>query len=108
MAFAFFQILGNELSLIEWLQSWDIGLAKISGPSFRNLPDKLSIPVAFDGFNYFKIFNIIQEMFQKIQYLTLNGMKLMSDLLKFGDLDLYKTRLVKCSETKIDASQSLQ
>ena len=47
-------------------------------------------------------------MFQKIQYLTLNGMKLMSDLLKFGDLDLYKTRLVKCSETKIDASQSLQ
>ena len=44
--------------MIERLQSWDVGLAKISGPSFRNLPDKLSMPAALDGFKPFKIFNI--------------------------------------------------
>ena len=34
------------------------GLAKISAPSFRNLPDKLSMPAALDRFKSFKIFNI--------------------------------------------------
>ena len=51
--------LGGELSLIERLKSWQIGLAKISSPSFRNLPDKLSMPAALDGFKPFKILNII-------------------------------------------------
>ena len=58
MTFAGLQLLGNELSLIEWLQSWEIGLAQISVPSFRNLLDNLSMPAALDGFKSFKIFNI--------------------------------------------------
>ena len=60
------------------LQSWEIGLAKISVPSFRNLSDKLSMPAALDGFKpfktlsgdeYFKMFFKIycQEMFQKFK-----------------------------------------
>ena len=58
MTFAGLQLLGNELSLIEWLQSWEIGLAQIWVPSFRNLLDNLSMPAALDGFKSFKIFNI--------------------------------------------------
>ena len=58
MTFAGLQLLGNELSLIEWLQSWEIGLAQISVPSFRNLLDNLSMPVALDGFKSFKVFNV--------------------------------------------------
>ena len=40
---------------IKKLRNW---LAKISVPSFRDLPNKLSIPAALDGFKTFKIFNI--------------------------------------------------
>ena len=61
LTFATLQLLGNELSLIERLQSWDIGFAKISAPSFRNLPDKLSMPAALDGFKPLKVFNILSE-----------------------------------------------
>ena len=46
LIFAILQHLGNELSLIERLQSWDIGLAKTSVPSFRSLPDNLSMLAA--------------------------------------------------------------
>ena len=59
MTFAILRHLGDELSLIETLKSWENGLAKISSPSFRNLPDKLSIPAALNGFKPFKILNII-------------------------------------------------
>ena len=59
LTFSILQLSENELSLIERLQSWDIGLAKISGASFRNLPDKLSLPATLDGFETIKIFNII-------------------------------------------------
>ena len=52
------QLLWKELSWIERLQSWDIGHAKTWVPSFKNLPDKLSMPAALDGFNPFKILNI--------------------------------------------------
>ena len=44
--------------LIEILHSFDIGKAKTSAPSFKNLLDKLSIPAAFSGLvsvNNFKI-----------------------------------------------------
>ena len=61
LAFAILQLLGNEFGLIERLQSWEIGLAKISTPSFRNLPDKLSMPAALDAFKPYKIFNISLE-----------------------------------------------
>ena len=40
---------------IKKLRNW---LAKISAPSFRDLPNKLSKPAALDGFKPFKIFNI--------------------------------------------------
>ena len=46
MIFAILLLLGNELSLIEWLQSCKIGLAKIS------------VPAALDGFKPFNVFNI--------------------------------------------------
>ena len=59
MTFAILRHLGDELSFIETLKSWEIDLAKISSPSFRNLPDKLSIPAALNGFKPFKILNII-------------------------------------------------
>ena len=40
---------------IKKLRNW---LAKISAPSFKDLPNKLSKPAALDGFKPFKIFNI--------------------------------------------------
>ena len=49
--------------------------AKISAPTFRNLPDKLSMPTALDGFkpidglDGFKYLIFFQEIFQKIQNL---------------------------------------
>ena len=58
LTFATLQLLGNEFSLIERLQSLETGLAKISALPFRNLPDKLSMPAALDGVKPFKIFNI--------------------------------------------------
>ena len=58
LIFTILQLLGNELSLIQWLQSCKIGLAKISAPSFRNLRDKLTRPTALDGLKPFNIFNI--------------------------------------------------
>ena len=44
--FPILKLLGNKLSLTEELKSCEIGIAKISVPSFRNLPDKLSMPAA--------------------------------------------------------------
>ena len=71
LTFAILQLPGSELSLIERLKGWEIGLAKISAPSFRNLPDKLSMSPALDEFKLFKIFNIFfQDMFQKIETLS--------------------------------------
>ena len=61
------QLLGNKLSLIERLQSLEIGLAKMSVPTFGNLADMLSMSAALDGFKPFKIFDFFQKMFQKIQ-----------------------------------------
>ena len=58
LIFTILQLLGNELSLIKWLQSCEIGLAKISAPSFRNLGDNLTMPAALNGFKPFNIFNI--------------------------------------------------
>ena len=40
---------------IKKLRNW---LAKISAPSFKDLPNELSKPAALDGFKPFKIFNI--------------------------------------------------
>ena len=71
LAFAVFKLPGNKLSLIERLQSGDIGLAKISTPSFRNSRDMLTMPAASGGFKPFKIFNIFPGIFQKIQNLSL-------------------------------------
>ena len=63
----------NELGLIERLQSWEIGLAKISAPSFRNLPDKWSMPAALDGFKAFKIFNIFSgDILENSKFESLN------------------------------------
>ena len=63
----------NELGLIERLQSWEIGFAKISAPSFRKLPDKLSMPAALDGFKTFKIFNIFSgDILENSKFESLN------------------------------------
>ena len=67
LTLAILQLLAKELSLTERLQSRDIDLAKISVPSFKNLPDKSSMLAALDGFNPFKILIFFQEMFQKVQ-----------------------------------------
>ena len=52
------QLLGKDLSSIERLQSWDIGHYKTWAPSFKNLPDKLSMPATLGGFKTFKILDI--------------------------------------------------
>ena len=49
MSFAILQSKGNFERFIERLQSVDISKAKTTAPSFKNLPDKLSIPAAFSG-----------------------------------------------------------
>ena len=58
LTLAILQLLGKELSLIERLQSWDIGRAKTWAPSFKNLPDKLSMPAALDGWKPSKRLNV--------------------------------------------------
>ena len=58
LTLAILQLLGKKLSLIERLQSWDIGCAKLRVPPFKNLPHKLSMPAALDGLKPFKILNI--------------------------------------------------
>ena len=47
MSLAILQSKGNFQRFIERLHSFDISKAKTTAPSFRNLPDKLSIPAAF-------------------------------------------------------------
>ena len=64
MTFAISQLLGNELSLLERLQNWDIGLAKISASFCRNLPDKLSMPAGLVGF--------------KLQCISQNSLKILT------------------------------
>ena len=71
MTFVLLQLLGNELGFIERLQSWEVGLGKISAPSFRNLPDRLSIPAPLDWSKPFKIFNIFSRDVSEIQNLSL-------------------------------------
>ena len=44
---AILQYKGNSERFIERLYSFDIGKAKTTVPSFKKLPDKLSIPAAF-------------------------------------------------------------
>ena len=41
--FAILQLLETELNFTERLRNYENGLAKISVPSFRNLPDKVSM-----------------------------------------------------------------
>ena len=73
LTFEISQLLGNELSLKERLQSWEIGLAKISVQYFRNLPDKLSMPSALDEFKPFKIFNIFSgDVSENSKFKSLN------------------------------------
>ena len=60
------------MSLTERLQSWEIGLAKISAPSFRNLPDKLSTTATLDGFKPFKILNIFSDVSENSKFKSLN------------------------------------
>ena len=43
LSFAILQLLETELNFTERLRNYENGLAKISVPSFRNLPDKLSM-----------------------------------------------------------------
>ena len=49
MSLAILQSKGNFERFIERLHNFDIGKAKTTAPSFKNLPDKLSIPAAFSG-----------------------------------------------------------
>ena len=49
MSLAILQPKGNFERFIERLHGFDIGKAKPTAPSFKNLPDKLSIPAAFSG-----------------------------------------------------------
>ena len=58
LSLAILQLFGKELSLIERLQSLDIGCAKTSAPSFKNIADKLPMLVVLDGFEPFKILRL--------------------------------------------------
>ena len=49
MSLAILQSKGNFERFIERLHSFDIGKAKTTAPSFKNLLDKLPIPAAFSG-----------------------------------------------------------
>ena len=78
LTFAILKLLGNKLSLIERLKSWQIGLAKISAPSFRNLPDKLLMPTALDGFKPFKILNIFSDVSEHTKFKSLKSLSMLS------------------------------
>ena len=49
MNLAILQSKGNSERFIESLHSFDSGKAKTTAPSFKNLPDKFSVPAAFSG-----------------------------------------------------------
>ena len=49
MSLVILQPKGNFQRFIERLHSFDIGKAKTTAPSFKNLPDKLFIRAAFSG-----------------------------------------------------------
>ena len=67
MNLAILQSKGNFECFIERIYSFDIGKAKTTAPSFKNLPDKLSIPVAFSGLVYLSNFKISSsEVSQKV------------------------------------------
>ena len=54
---------------IKRLHSFDTGKAKATAPSFKNIPDRLSIPAAFSGFvcvGYFKISS--SEVGEKVKF----------------------------------------
>ena len=71
--FAILKLLGSQLNLKGRLRSWDIGLAKISAPSFRNFPERLSMPAASDSFKPFKIFNnFSKEVLENSKFKSLN------------------------------------
>ena len=53
----------EQIELDREIKIWEIGLAKILVPSFRNLLDNLSIPVALYEFKTFKIVNIFSGDF---------------------------------------------
>ena len=50
LSLAILQSKGNFERFIERLHSYDIGKAKTTVPSFKHLPEKLSIPTAFYAF----------------------------------------------------------
>ena len=52
------QLSGKEASLMERIQVLAIGVQSIFEPSLRNLPARLSTPVAFLLLNSFDIFRI--------------------------------------------------
>ena len=60
--FATLQLSGKEAGSMERLQILAIGVQSIFGPSLRNLPARLSTPVAFLVLNCFKIFRIDTEI----------------------------------------------
>ena len=53
----------EQIELDREIKIWEIGLAKILVPSFGNLLDNLSIPVALYEFKTFKIVNIFSGDF---------------------------------------------
>ena len=65
LTFVILQLLGNDLSLIERLESWKLGLAKISASSYRNLLANLSVSASLEGFKTFKLFAILSGDFSK-------------------------------------------
>ena len=52
---AILQSVGKCEYFIDKLHICDIGLAKTAAPSFRNFPDKLSIPAALSSLRNFNI-----------------------------------------------------
>ena len=48
MSFATLQALGKALEVIDRLQISLRGFARISAPSFKNFPERLSMPAAFE------------------------------------------------------------
>ena len=97
MAFGILKVLAKKLTLINKLQGSDINLAKISAPSFRNLPPKLLVPSALDGFKSFKTFIFFQETSQKVWSLNnLNFTLVTLEWVKiFGDRGSFDTNFSK-------------
>ena len=76
--FAILQSDGNIEYLIDKLQIWEMGLAKIVAPSFKNLPDRLSRPAALFSSKSLRSFNTVSSDIKLNLNLELGNFKIFS------------------------------